>query len=43
MHSVFESLFINLLVIIHLQISERQLFNFDMASNGYLQLNEIYN
>ena len=37
---VFESLILNLLVIIHLLISARQLFNFEIASNGCLYLNE---
>ena len=39
---VFESLIFNLLVIIHLQISERELFNLEIASNGCLHSNEIY-
>ena len=39
---VFESLIFNLLVIIHLLISARQLFNFEIASNGCLHLNYIY-
>ena len=42
-HYVFESLILNLLVIIHLLISARQLFNFEIASNGCLHLNDIYN
>ena len=42
-NSVFESLIFNLLVIIHLLISVRQLFNFEIASNGCLHLNETYN
>ena len=41
-NSVFESLIFNLLVIIHLLISARQLFNFEIASNGCLHLNETY-
>ena len=39
----FESLIFNLLVSIYLLISARQLFNFEIASNGCLHLNEIYN
>ena len=38
----FESLIFNLLIIIHLLISARQLFNFKIASNGCLHLNETY-
>ena len=41
--SVFESLIYNLFVIIHLLISARQLFNFEIASNGCLHLNKTYN
>ena len=40
--SVFESLIFNLLVIIHLLISARQLFNFEIASSGCLHLNKTY-
>ena len=43
MNSVFESLILYLLVIIHHLISVRQLFYFENASNGCLHLNEIYN
>ena len=41
-NSVFESLIFHLLVIIHRLMSERQLFTFEIDSNGCLHLNEIY-
>ena len=40
-NSVFESLIFNLLVTIHRLMSERQLFTFEIAYNGCLNLNEI--
>ena len=39
---VYKSLINNLLGIIHLLISARQLFNFEIASNGCLHSNNIY-
>ena len=39
---VFKSLIFNLLVIIHLRISARQLFNFEIASNGCLHFKMRY-
>ena len=39
---VFESLIFNLLLLIHCLMSERQLFTFEITSNGCLHLNEMY-